>query len=187
MIIRSLAKGIVILDSRPEWKALQFTDEGIVTDSSIKNAMKIIRPERAEEATQLINHLIETRGKDSIWSKITPLDGVHTFTIIPRSLIISVEGENIYMNPNSTKHFEEFIAWNPAELFIGSFSVPSEQLVISQEHMLNELYESLKIACNEGIKYDMPDGILYGKWELNFDRPRIENGYPVLKHLLYKG
>jgi hypothetical protein len=183
-MLRDMIKNVAKLNSNPEWKSLKFDKDNGVTKESITLALKAVAPQEVKIAQDTLKVLRSTQSPDSIWYKIEPTSGLHPETLIPRSFIIDVEGTKLWVNPNATKHFEELIvSTNVMDDFLGSGVPPAQQTLYAQELILAEFYNALKEGIKNGISYTSKP-VKFQNWEVIFDKSRISDGFPVIKHAL---
>ena len=122
--------------------------------------------------------VIESGSKTgTVWDNIKPTQSMREGTQIPKSFNISIDGQELWVNPNGTKHMYEYVTRN--EQHIGTFTMP-----ISSQSMLTEFEAALKSALNKnGLKLD--EMIHGGDWEFIIVPPREEGLNYVIKHARY--
>ncbi len=149
-----------------------------------------------EETVRAIKELVD-QNPEKIWSKITPTQEFHnSHSLIPKSFVINVEGQLIWVNPSGSKHLMEETSpplsaskrkdakplRQEIDPLISPWDIPAKEYKFSHELLLNDFYEDLQAAIKPGVKYG--ELIIINSWEFKFDYPSIENGHPILFHAL---
>ncbi|MGE0010126.1 MAG: Hint domain-containing protein [Candidatus Babeliales bacterium] len=149
-------------------------------------------PEITLEETIAIIQALSNQNPEKIWLKITPTQELYNpHSLIPKSFVINVDGQLIWVSPNASEHIMENTSprkndrpyMDPQR---SPWDIPAKEYKLSHELLLNDFYE----AIQEAIKSD--SGIEYGKliiinsWELIFGYPRVEDGHPALFHAFKK-
>jgi len=182
--IQKTTKDIAKLNSNPEWDCLKYTNNNKVTKESIQNALQAIKAKESALAVETIKELQTTQGQTSIWHKIEPTEGIMPETLIPRSFTIDVEGTKLWIHPNATKHFEEFIASpNLMNEFVGSAILPAAQTLQAQELILNDFYATIKELIKDGIP-TTERAIELNGWEISIGPSKKPGSHPIIFHAI---
>ncbi len=105
-------------------------------------------------------------------------------TLIPRSFTIDVEGTKLWIHPNATKHFEEFIASpNLMNEFVGSAILPAAQTLQAQELILNDFYATIKELIKDGIP-TTERAIELNGWEISIGPSKKPGSHPIIFHAI---
>ena len=154
----------------------------------------------------------DTRKTDTVWDHIIATQETYPGTKIPRSFVIEVNGERMWVHGNATEHMYESVYkamqpsidpnrnnfLNPADYMDYNNHVNLPPAVIDNsirtgyinpdlytQLLLEDFRGSLSNATASGIDYDKK--IISGKWEFIFSPPRADGQLPVVKHSVFYG
>ena len=112
----------------------------------------------------------------TVWASVTPTQGVHAGTVIPRSFELSAGTSRVWVAGNATKHMADDAL---AHLNRG---VDPALVNVGSQVQMSSLQAAVRAATANGVPYD--DLVRVGGWELVFRPAREAGQLPALVHAL---
>ncbi|WP_214087827.1 hypothetical protein [Photorhabdus noenieputensis] len=153
---------------------LSVIPSGKLSVKIIEKLKVAVKAKNAPETRILLNEIKRDISKSgTVWDSIKATQPAIPGTSIPKSFEMTVNGKVVWVNPNATKHMEEYLTRNGL----------SHSTTEGSQAMLSSLQHAIKNASSQGLKFN--EKMQVGRWELIFSQ-RSTDPYPVLKHALYK-
>lgn len=117
----------------------------------------------------------------TVWDNIVPTQDNYPNTKIPRSFVVEVNGQKMWVHGNATEHMYEDVYKGIVTGKATAYTNPD----LYTQQLMEDFYGSLEQATSSGIVYG--ENIRCGNWEFIFSAPRQEGQLPVIKHAQFNG
>lgn len=117
------------------------------------------------------------KSTKSVWNRLGNKGPNWTGSNIPKHFEVTAAGEKFFVNPNATKHINEYVS--------SYFRSITHSAPIHSQVLLNSFEGSVKSAVKSGNwRKSMETGevIIQDGWELVFKKQRAGETLPVIKH-----
>ena len=159
--------------------------EGVTTGGTkwlgnvIENRIKARRATKAKAADSKSGAVVGSGNKTgTVWDNITPTQENYPFTEIPKSFVVEVNGQKMWVHGNATEHMYQ-------DFYNGTAYTKCTNPKLYTQELMSDFYGSLQKATKSGIIYE--EKITQGNWEFIFARPRQAGQFPVVKHAKFNG
>lgn len=138
---------------------------------------KVVSGSKSADVNEIDDIIKGGNNTGTVWDNINPTQPMRDGTEIPKSFNITIDGQEFWVNPNSTKHMYEYVTRSGKHF--GTFTTP-----VNSQSMLKEFDTALTDAINKnGLKLN--EMIYGGDWEFIIVPPREEGLNYVVKHARY--